>query len=112
MDDVRNTSVLSQICRLGITSTSIMACVCLYIQNKYKNEWKKRFMTGDIIDPKDIHFMYDEIINEQSDCFDQSERVLTRYLMLQIIMLMIGPIPGFDLYIPMTCIIDSKPEQI
>ena len=30
MDDPRNSNQISQVCRIGITCSSIMACVCLY----------------------------------------------------------------------------------
>lgn len=47
MHDPRNLNIVSQICRLGITSTSILACIFLYQRQKYKKEWVTRFMCGD-----------------------------------------------------------------
>lgn len=83
-----------------------MACICLYMRQKYKLEWVARFMNTDQInDPSKISFMYDELINDIDQCDDVKRRGKTFDLafIIQLCVLMIGPIPGFDLYIQVRC---------
>ena len=84
MEDPRNNSMVSQICRIAITTTSIMACICLYFRQKFKINWSSKFMcTDNIADPNNVSFMYDELINETDECGIQRKgRVVTFGLVL------------------------------
>ena len=55
--------------------------------------------TGNTNDPNNISFMYDELINE-SENFEIKRKVNLFDLgfIVQIFVLMAGPIPGFDMY--------------
>lgn len=52
-------------------------------------------------DPNKVSFMYDELMNDKDECKSVKRRgkIFTPSFIAQIFMLMIGPIPGYELYI-------------
>lgn len=52
-------------------------------------------------DPNKVSFMYDELINDSDSCESLKRRgkIFTFSFIAQVAMLMIGPIPGYDMYI-------------
>lgn len=85
--------------------TSILSLVCLYKRHLYQIEWTNSFLSGeDNEDPNDIKFMYDEIINSATyDEFGHQKHLITRYFILEVIVLSTCPIPYYDKYIHLIC---------
>lgn len=49
--------------------------------------------------------MYDDLINENDDCSSKDKVKIFDYsFIVQIMTLMAGPIPGFDMYLKLTCL--------
>lgn len=61
-------------------------------------------MSGDRQEPSEIHFEYDAIVNQDNDCdLENRGKLFTFNFFIQVLLLLIAPIPGFDLYITLSC---------
>ena len=98
MDDVRNAKSWTNTIRIVIFLTTIMAIICLIMRHHYKIEWFNKYFQDD--SETAIYCQYNEIImGRNSNEVKHRKRLFRRNLFMEIAMLMVCPIPFFDMYI-------------
>lgn len=103
MSNPRNTSSVACICRMITCVTTVLSLGCLYMRSVYRLKWVNKFVSSEDSDPNHINFMYDEIINEAKDEFGHHKHLITKYTVIDFIILSICPIPYYDKYITLVC---------
>jgi hypothetical protein len=98
MDDPRNAKDSTNLVRLIILITTILAIVCLIIRHYYKIEWLNKYFQDD--QETHIYYQYNEvIIGKGADNIIERKRMINKEFFFEIFILMICPIPYWDRYV-------------
>jgi len=77
--------------------TTLFSFACLVKRHHYRLKWINKFFRDENRDPNSIHFMYDEIIQENR--FFHNDHLVTKGFVLEVLILAIFPLPHLDTYI-------------
>ena len=101
MMDYRNARSSTNIVRLIIMITTVLAIGCLCIRQYFKVKWVNLYFKTD--NDTHIYYQYNEVMVGKDDCdsIDEKNHVFDTQFILEILFLLICPIPYYDMYIPM-----------
>jgi hypothetical protein len=98
MDDPRNMKASTNMIRLIIMITTLLAIGCLVTRHYYKVVWLNKYFMQD--SETHIYFQYQEVMQKnQNDLAIKQKKLLSRSLVLEILILMVCPIPYIDWYV-------------
>jgi hypothetical protein len=102
MDDPINASKYENLSRVAVAILSLFAMVCLYLRHYYMATWKQKFFDHD--HNVKIYYNYSDSMAGLSNdkYFPVHTSVFNSHFVIEMTMLMICPIPYFDMYIPHT----------
>ena len=88
--------------RLIILATSILSVLCVILRHRYKIEWLNNYFPSE--SETHIFYFYHEIIaGAENDIKENKKRYITKSFIMEILVLMLCPIPYFDAYIAIDC---------
>lgn len=103
MLEPRNQKTTTNMLRLIIMITSLLAIVCLTTRHYYKMIWMNNYL--DENDENHIYYQYNEvIIGSTSESIKPKKKLINKTFIFEVILLLIFPIPYHDWYIS----IDAK----
>jgi len=98
MLEPRNRKSTTNMLRLIIMITSLLAIGTLITRHYYKMQWINKYLDDD--DENHIYYQYNEvIIGKQTDGIKPHKRLITKSFIFEFLLLCIFPIPYFDWYI-------------
>ena len=98
MDDPRNQKTATNMVRMIILITTLLAVGCLFMRHHYKIQWLNLYFQQD--SDTHIYYQYNEvIIGSLNDNMVERKRLWNRGFVTEIAILMISPIPYIDAYI-------------
>ena len=99
----RNTGSHSDICKLVIMITTIMAVVFLYLRQKSVVQWESRFLADNCDLKQGFQFLNEDIIG----MFDKGDakyaKVVTQPFIIEVLILLVIPTPFYDQYFTVEC---------
>lgn len=99
----RSTNAWSSVLRLTTSLTTLLSVCCLYMRHRYQMKWHNNYSSSIERNPNHISFMYDEIINMKKNEFGLLKTVVSKQYIIELLILLIHPIPYFDTYIILVC---------
>ena len=98
MEDPRNSKDTTNLVRLIILITTILAIVCLIVRHYYKIEWLNKYFQED--QETHIYYQYNEvIIGKHADNIIERKKMFNKEFFFEILILLICPIPYWDTYV-------------
>ena len=98
MDDPRNQKTATNMVRMIILITTLLAVCCLFMRHYYKIQWLNLYFQQD--SDTHIYYQYNEvIIGNNEDYMIESKKLWNKGFISEIAILLISPIPYFDCYI-------------
>ena len=98
MDDPRNQHWTTNIVRLSIALTSILAIACVCIRQYYKVEWINKYLQKD--NQSHISYQYNQIIRgKHCDSIDDDNVYFESSFIYEVLILSVFPLPYYDTFI-------------
>lgn len=98
MEDQRNQHTSTNIVRLSIALTSILAITCICMRQYYKVLWINRYLQTD--NQSHISYQYNQIIRgKHCDSIDDDNEYFDSNFLYEVLILCLFPVPYYDTFI-------------